>query len=34
MKEITQYTLLVTILAVLIYIAVISTGSIATTNAK
>ena len=32
MKEVTQYTLLVSILAILIYIAVISTGSIATTN--
>jgi len=32
MKEITQYTLLVAILAVLIYIAVISTGTVATTN--
>jgi hypothetical protein len=34
MREITQYSLLVAILAVLIYIAVISTGSIATTNAN
>ena len=32
MKEVTQYTLLVAILAVLIYIAVISTGTVATTN--
>jgi hypothetical protein len=32
MKEVTQYTLLVAILALLIYIAVVSTGSIATTN--
>jgi hypothetical protein len=32
MKEITQYTLLVAILAVLIYIAVVSTGTVATTN--
>ena len=32
MKEITQYTLLVAILAILIYIAVISTGTVATTN--
>jgi hypothetical protein len=32
MKEITQYTLLVAILALLIYIAVVSTGSIATTT--
>ena len=32
MREITQYTLLVAILAVLIYIAVVSTGSIATSN--
>ena len=32
MKEITQYTLLVAILAVLIYIAVISTGTVATTT--
>ena len=31
MREITQYTLLVAILALLIYIAVVSTGSIATT---
>jgi hypothetical protein len=31
-KEVTQYTLLVAILALLIYIAVVSTGSIATTN--
>jgi len=31
MREITQYTLLVAILAVLIYIAVISTGTVATT---
>jgi hypothetical protein len=31
-KEITQYTLLVAILAVLIYIAVVSTGTVATTN--
>ena len=34
MREITQYTLLVAILAILIYIAVLSTGSIATTNAN
>jgi hypothetical protein len=34
MKEVTQYTMLVAILAVLIYIAVLSTGSIATTNAN
>ena len=32
MKKITQYTLLVAILAILIYIAVISTGTVATTN--
>jgi len=32
MKEITQYSLLVAILAVLIYIAVISTGTVATTD--
>ena len=32
MKEVTQYTLLVAILAVLIYIAVISTGTVATTD--
>ena len=32
MKEITQYTLLVAILAILIYIAVISTGTVATTT--
>ena len=32
MKEVTQYTLLVAILAVLIYIAVVSTGTIATTT--
>jgi hypothetical protein len=32
MKEVTQYTLLIAILAVLIYIAVVSTGTIATTN--
>jgi len=32
MKEVTQYTLLVAILAVLIYIAVVSTGTVATTN--
>ena len=32
MREVTQYTLLVAILAVLIYIAVVSPGSIATTN--
>gem|GEM_PF-541518 len=32
MKELTQYTLLVAILAVLIYIAVISTGTVATTT--
>jgi hypothetical protein len=32
MKEVTQYTLLVAILALLIYIAVVSTGSIATTT--
>ena len=32
MREVTQYTLLVAILAILIYIAVVSTGSIATTN--
>ena len=31
-KEVTQYTLLVAILALLIYIAVVSTGSIATTT--
>ena len=31
-KEVTQYTLLVAILAVLIYIAVINTGTIATTT--
>jgi hypothetical protein len=31
-KEVTQYTLLVAILAILIYIAVVSTGTIATTN--
>ncbi|HJU59370.1 MAG TPA: hypothetical protein VJ583_06450, partial [Nitrososphaeraceae archaeon] len=31
-KEVTQYTLLVVILALLIYIAVVSTGSIATTG--
>ena len=31
-KEVTQYTLLVVILALLIYIAVVSTGSIATTT--
>ena len=31
-KEVTQYTLLVAILALLIYIAVVSTGSIATTS--
>ena len=31
MREVTQYTLLVAILAILIYIAVVSTGSIATT---
>ena len=34
MREVTQYTLLVAILAILIYIAVVSTGSIATTNAN
>ena len=34
MKEVTQYTLLVAILAVLIYIAVISTGTVATTDQK
>ena len=32
MREVTQYTLLVAILAVLIYIAVVSTGSITTTS--
>jgi hypothetical protein len=32
MKELTQYTMLVAILAVLIYIAVVSTGTVATTN--
>ena len=32
MKEITQYTLLVAILAILIYIAVVSTGTVATTG--
>ena len=32
MKEITQYTILVAILALLIYIAVISTGTVATTT--
>jgi hypothetical protein len=32
MKEVTQYTLLVAILALLIYIAVVSTGSIVTTT--
>ena len=32
MREVTQYTLLVSILAVLIYIAVVSTGTVATTN--
>jgi hypothetical protein len=32
MKEITQYTLFVAILAVLIYIAVVSTGTVATTG--
>ena len=32
MREVTQYTLLVAILAVLIYIAVVSPGSITTTN--
>ena len=32
MKEVTQYTLLVAILAILIYIAVISTGTVATTT--
>jgi hypothetical protein len=32
MREITQYTLLVAILAVLIYIAVVSTGTVATTG--
>jgi hypothetical protein len=32
MKEVTQYTLLVAILAILIYIAVLSTGTVATTN--
>ena len=32
MREVTQYTLLVAILAVLIYIAVVSTGTVATTN--
>ena len=31
-KEVTQYTLLVAILALLIYIAVVSTGLIATTT--
>ena len=34
MRQITQYSLLVVILALLIYIAVVSTGSIATTNAN
>jgi hypothetical protein len=34
MRQITQYSLLVAILALLIYIAVVSTGSIATTNAN
>ena len=34
MREVTHYTLLVAILAVLIYIAVVSTGSVATTNAN
>ncbi|MGZ5511400.1 MAG: hypothetical protein ACXWFC_13150, partial [Nitrososphaeraceae archaeon] len=34
MREVTQYTLLVAILAILIYIAVVSTGSIATNNAN
>ena len=34
MREVTQYTLLVAILALLIYIAVLSTGSIATTSAN
>ena len=34
MKEVTQYTLLVAILAVLIYIAVLSTGSIVTPNSN
>jgi hypothetical protein len=33
-KEVTQYTLLVAILALLIYIAVVSTGSIATTTSQ
>jgi hypothetical protein len=33
-KEVTQYTLLVAILALLIYIAVVSTGSIATTTGQ
>ena len=32
MREVTQYTLLVAILAILIYIAVVSTGSIATNS--
>ena len=32
MREITQYTLLIVILAVLIYIAVVSTGTVATTT--
>ena len=32
MREVTQYTLLVASLAILIYIAVVSTGSIATIN--
>ncbi|HKO39965.1 MAG TPA: hypothetical protein VJU85_01795 [Nitrososphaeraceae archaeon] len=32
MREITQYTLPVAILAVLVYIAVVSTGTVATTN--
>ena len=34
MREVTHYTLLVAILAVLIYIAVVSTGTVATTNAN
>jgi hypothetical protein len=33
-KEVTQYTLLVAILALLIYIAIVSTGSIATTTGQ
>jgi hypothetical protein len=34
MREITQYTLLVAILAILIYIAVVSTGTVATTTGQ